>query len=172
MKTLPALAISIGLLGGIATWAALSSGFFLIWAAFIAWGAFFAFGGDIAALKDTIIGGIYGAFLAWLTGLAVINLPFAETLGLPVWAGIAVSISVVVLVLSANISIFSKIPACVFGYAATFAFLLQTPDKLDTAAMTGLDLNNALIIISASIVAGAVFGYVSAQVAGLLTAKE
>lgn len=172
MKTLPALAISIGLLGGLATFLALETSFFLIWAVFISWGAFFAFGGDTAALKDTIVCGIFGAFIAWLTALAIINLPLAESLGLPLWAGIAVCISVIVLVMSAHLPLFAKIPACVFGYAASFGFLLQTPEKLSNAAMLAPSLDNSLIAIAVSTVVGAVFGFISGKFAGVMTAAE
>ena len=82
MNNLTALSISISLLGGLATYLALGplNGIFLIWAVFVAWGAFFAVGGTADAMKNTIVCGIFGVFLAWSAALIIINLPMAESL--------------------------------------------------------------------------------------------
>lgn len=102
MKNLTALSISISLLGGLATYLAIGplNGIFLIWAVFVAWGAFFAVGGTADAMKNTIVCGIFGVFLAWAAALIIINLPMAESLGLPLWAGIVVAATVLILCLA------------------------------------------------------------------------
>jgi hypothetical protein len=43
MSSLVALALSVGVLGGIAAWLFLTVGAILIWAAFVAWACFFSF---------------------------------------------------------------------------------------------------------------------------------
>jgi len=172
MKSLTALSVSIAVLGGLATFLALGpfSGVFLIWAVFVAWGAFFALGGTSEALKNTIVCGVFGVIMAVIAALVVINVPMASSLGLPLWAGIVVGASVLVLCLAANIPTLAAIPASVFGYAPTFAYLLQTPDMLSNDVMLGADLTSPLIVISLSIVVGAVFGMASGKLAAKLTA--
>jgi len=170
MKSLTALSLSIAVLGGVATFLALgpASGLFLIWAVFIAWGGFFALGGTPEALKNVIVCGAFGVFLAWLAAVIIINVPMAETLGLPLWASIVVAGTVLVLCLAANIPLFSAIPASVFGYAPTFAYLLQTPDKLTNTVLLGVDLTNPLILISFSVAVGAGFGIASGKLGATL----
>ena len=60
MNAIVATAVSVGVLGGVATWLFLSVGSILIWAAFAAWACYFHSGGDQAALKSTIICNILG----------------------------------------------------------------------------------------------------------------
>ncbi|WP_275098641.1 DUF1097 domain-containing protein [Sedimenticola hydrogenitrophicus] len=173
MSLLIALSISISLLGGIATWAFLSawSGPVLIWAAFVAWGCFYHSGGDDAALKNTIVGNIFGVVCAWTAAVVILLIPLAAALTLPVWAGIVVGTTVLVVVLAAHIPAFSVIPASVYGYASTFAFLLQTPQALTVESLTTLNFGNALLIVPASMILGALFGYASAKLGGALVGK-
>jgi hypothetical protein len=172
MKSLTALSTSIAVLGGLATFLALGvfSGVFLIWAVFVAWGAFFALGGTPEALKNTIVCGVFGVVMAVIAALLIINVPLAASLGLPLWAGIVVAATVLVLCLAANIPTLSAIPASVFGYAPTFAYLLQTPDMLSNEVMLSANLSNPLIVISISIAVGAGFGMLSGKLSALLTA--
>jgi hypothetical protein len=169
MSSLAALSLSIGILGGIATWFFLSVGGLLIWAAFIAWGCFFHTGGDVNALRATIIGNLFGAVVATVAALAILTIPGAATLGLPLWAGIVVAITAWAICIAANVKMFSVIPANVYGYAATFAFLLQTPEKLSVAALTSVSLNNALIVVGLSMVIGAVLGFISGKLGAAMT---
>ena len=106
MNTLNALTVSIALLGALATYLALGplGGMFLIWVAFIAWGGFYAFGADTAALKNLVVCGIFGAVVAWAVAVVILSLPFADQIGLPLWAAIAVGAGIVVVVLAANSS--------------------------------------------------------------------
>ena len=74
MSLLTALAISIGGLGGLATWVCLGMVTGLqIWAIFIAWGCFYHCGGGKTGLKNTIICNIAGAVIAWIALLIVVN---------------------------------------------------------------------------------------------------
>jgi hypothetical protein len=169
MSSLAALSLSIGILGGFATWLFLSVGGLLIWAAFIAWGCFFHTGGDVNALRATIIGNLFGAVVATVAALAILMIPGAATLGLPLWAGIVVAITAWAICIAANVKMFSVIPANVYGYAATFAFLLQTPEKLSVEALTSISMNNGLIVVGLSMVIGAVLGFLSGKLGAAMT---
>jgi len=173
MKSLNALAISISVLGALATFLALGplGGTYLIWAAFVAWGAFFALGADKGALQKLIVCGIFGALVAWAVAVVILSIPLAATLGLPLWAALAVGAGIVVVVLAANIPSLATIPATVFGFASSFAYLLQTPDVLKLDVLLSVTLKNSLIVVSVSLVVGAVFGLISAQWAAAMTKK-
>lgn len=168
MSLISALAISVGVLGGVATWLFLGplAGGLQIWAAFIAWACFFHCGGKEGGLKATVLANIAGAVMAWLTLLAVSRGGLGESLGLPVWAGICVGVGVLVMILLANMPALNAIPAMVYGYAATAGFALLTADGL--ANLTVAKLGNPLVTIILSMIVGAVFGYVSEKVAGAL----
>lgn len=170
MSLIPALAVSIGVLGGIATWLFLgpAASFNLqIWAAFIAWGCFYHVGGKEAGLKNTIVHNIFGAVTAWIALLLITQIPLAGTLGLPVWAGICVGVMVVIVVLAASNPNFSIIPAAVYGFASTAAYALLGT-KLDT--LLSASLTNPLLIVPLSMIIGAVFGYVSEKVGTAMVA--
>lgn len=171
MSQLAALALSVGVLGGLAVWVFLSVGGILIWAAFIAWGCFFQSGGDSDALRNTIVCNIFGAVAAWLTAVIILAIPLADKLTLPLWAGIVAGIVIWIVVYAANIKAFAVIPASVYGFAAVFAFILQTPEKLNLASLMSLNFNNGLIVVAVSMVIGAILGFISGKVAAALTAK-
>ncbi|MDP1613272.1 MAG: DUF1097 domain-containing protein [Sulfuritalea sp.] len=166
MKSLNALAISISVLGALATYLALGplGGVYLIWAAFVAWGAFYALGADVAALQKLVVCGIFGALVAWVVAVVILTVPLAGSLGLPLWAALVVGAGVVVVVLAANFPALATIPATVFGFASSFAYLLQTPDVL-----LSLSLKNSLVVISISLVAGGLFGLLSARWGAAMT---
>ncbi|MGP1628661.1 MAG: DUF1097 domain-containing protein [Giesbergeria sp.] len=171
MKNLDALAISISVLGALATFLALGpfSGVYLIWAVFVAWGAFYALGADLAALQKLIVCGVFGALVAWVVAVAILALPLAGFLGLPLWAALAVGVGVVVVVLAANVPALATIPATVFGFASTFAYLLQTPDMLKLDVLLSASLKNSLIVVSLSLVVGGLLGLISARWGAAMT---
>lgn len=169
MNARVATAISVGVLAGVATLVYLQIGSILIWAAFVAWACFFHCGGDNEALRTTIVGNIFGVIAGWVAALAILYIPLADALTLPLWAGIVVAVTVVIVCLASAIPALSSIPASVYGYACAFAFLLQTPEKLTQAALISPDFNNVLIVVVVSMVGGALFAYVSAKLAGAMT---
>lgn len=170
MSQLVALSVSIGLLGGIATILYLKLGL-LIWAGFIAWACFFHTGGDGAALKTTIVCNAFGALCAWVAAIIILSFPLADTLTLPVWAGIVVGVTVLALCLAAQVKALALIPASVYGYAATFAYLLQTPDTMAKDRLMSAGLGNALIVVIISMAIGALFGLASGKLAGAMGRK-
>src|SRR5512139_3137198 len=156
LDKLTALSLSIGGLAGVATFLAVgpASGVFFIWAATIAWAAYFFLGATKEALINTIVCGIFGVFMAWVTAILLIGIAPDTALGFPAMAAITVTVAVVVMCLAANIPQLATIPASVLGYSSTFAYLLQTPDKLTQDVLLSVSLNNPLLVISISIVVG------------------
>ena len=171
MDKLTALSLSIGALAGAATFLAVgpASGVFFIWAATIAWAAYFFLGATKEALINTIVCGIFGVVMAWITAILLTEISPEATLGFPFMAAITVAVAVVVLCLAANIPQLASIPASVLGYSSTFAYLLQTPDKLTQDVLLSASLSNPLLVISISIVVGTYFGQFSAQLAAKWT---
>lgn len=173
MKSLVALSISIGVLGGIAAALCLGplSGKVLIWAVFIGWAVYFVLGGDGKALQKTVICNVLGAILAWITLLIILAIPLAGALSLPIWAGIVIGVLVTIMCLLAHIEIFDSIPASVIGYACVAAYALQTPDALTMNALTSGSFSNPLIVIGVSLVIGAILGMISGKVGAALTSE-
>ena len=165
MSKLLALALSIAVLGGIWAFLALGplAGNVLVWAGFIAWGCYFHTGGDNAALQKTIVGMVYGALVAGVA-LALVG---ANPLHLAGAAGPAVYIAVTVffLVIVAGQSLLSVVPANVYGYAATAGYALQTANA---GSVTAANLTNPVLLVSLSVVLGALFGMASGKLAGVL----
>ncbi len=168
MDLITALAVSIGLLGGVATYLFLSPfGFGLqIWAAFIAWASFYHAGGGTSGFTSSVLANLWGVLWGAITLIAITQTGYGSTLGLPIWAAICVAIGVALMILGAKISLFSAIPAQVYGFAATVAFTLLTNTAF---ALMRPDLSNPAIVIALSMVVGAVFGLVSQKLAGALT---
>ncbi len=160
MNNLTALSLSIGILSGVATFLCVgpTAGLFLIWAATIAWAAYFAFGANEAALKNVIICGAFGVFMAWIAAVLISSV--AGAAGFSLLASLAVAVSVVVLCLAAHFPQFAAIPASVLGYSATFAYLLEG-GKLNHDVLLGISWGNPLLIVTASIAIGAYFGVAS-----------
>jgi ABC-type Co2+ transport system permease subunit len=171
MKSLTALSLSIGSLAGVATFLAVGplSGVFFIWAATIAWAAYFALGGNKEAAQNTVVCGIFGVFMAWYAAVLIANISPTALLGFPLMAALIVTISVIVTCLAANIPVLAAIPASVLGYSATFAYLLQTPDKLSEDVLLGVAWDNPLVVISFSLIVGTAFGIWSGKLAAKWT---
>lgn len=171
MDKLTALSLSIGVLSGVATYFAVgpAAGVFFIWAATIAWAAYFLLGADQQAAINTIVNGIFGVFMAWITALLLLKIDPDASLGVEISTGLIVAAAVIVLCLSAKLPQFAIIPVGVLGYSSTFAYLLQTPEKMNQDVLFGASLNNPLLVISISFILGAVFGHLSNQLAGKLT---
>jgi hypothetical protein len=172
MSALVALAVSIGLLGAVATFLFMKLGL-AIWAGFIAWACFFHSGGDETALKRTMAGNIFGALCAWVAAMMILNVPLGAQLGLELWAAIVVGLTVFVMVVASQVPALSVIPASVYGYATLFAYLLQTTDAMVVAKLLGVDYKaNPFLVVVLSMALGALFGWASAKFAATLAAKK
>jgi hypothetical protein len=168
MSTNTALAISLGVLGAVATWLFLGplGGMLAIWAAFIAWGCYFHCGGKEHGLMSTVVANFAGAIIAGITLYVALRTGMGDKLGVPIWAAICVGVGVAAMVLLANIEMFSAIPAQVYGFASTVALTLLTADGV--ANLTAASIANPVLVIIVSMMVGAVFGYASEKVAGML----
>lgn len=171
MSRITALAISVSILGGLATWMFLSIGTILIWAAFLAWACFYHSGGDEAAFRSTVISNVFGVFVASTTALIIATIPGGEIFGATVWPSLIVAISIAIYILAANFPLLASIPGTTYGYAATFAFLLQTPEKFAPQAIASLSFNSSYIVVPVSMFIGAMFAYSSAKVADKLVGQ-
>lgn len=158
MTLLIALTISIGLLAVAATWlflGPLAAMNMQIWQAFIAWACFFNNGGKSAGLKTTIVCMGFGALVGMASVLLIGQLGGLGALAAPV----AVGIGAAVIVLAAHVPLLSAIPASVYGFASIAGLIL----------LKGLPATEAIVPTILSIVVGALFGWLSEQVAGKLT---
>lgn len=169
MTPLVALALSIGVLGGIATALYLKVGL-AIWAGFIAWACFFHSGGDGEALKKTIIGNLWGIFCALLAAAMLFSSLGASLGGAA--APVIVGLTVFIMVIGAHFKPFSTIPAAVYGYASTFAAILMsaTAVVMENLMIVGIE-GNPVIKVALSMIIGALFGLASAKLAAALTKK-
>ncbi|MCZ7597270.1 MAG: DUF1097 domain-containing protein [Gammaproteobacteria bacterium] len=124
-------------------------------------------------------GTAYGALVAWIALFIIFRLGVAG-MGVPAIA-IVVGVTVFFLVIIAKVEPLSTVPANVYGYAATVAYALHqpsapaaTPDVMGTGRfenLTSPSFANPLVLLIASFVLGAIAGYLSGQLAGLLTKK-
>ncbi|MGV2873866.1 DUF1097 domain-containing protein [Colwellia sp. E150_009] len=173
MKEITATSLSIALVGALATWIAFGplSGYILIWAVFIAWAGFAALGGDNQALKSTVICGVFGVIVGWIAAFIVLTVPLGETLGMPLWSAIVVGFTAFSVVFASNFQIFSAVPASVLSYAATFAYLLQTDERMSLVTLTNINFDNPLLLISLSVIFGGLFGKLSVIGAGFMVRK-
>jgi hypothetical protein len=168
---LTALSVSIGVLAGAATFLAVGplSGFFFIWAATIPWAVHFLLGANKEAVCKNITCSIFGVVMAWVTAMMLTELT-ADGL-FPLKAGFTVCAAVIVLCLAANLPQLATIPCSVVGYSMTFAYLLQTPNMLTKEVLTGISLNNPLLVITFSIVIGTYLGVASVMLSDKLEKK-
>ncbi|WP_075215409.1 DUF1097 domain-containing protein [Mongoliimonas terrestris] len=171
MNLVLALAVVIGALGAVATYLFLSPlGPFglLIWAAFVAWAAFFHSGGGEGALKSNIPAHIWGALMATIAFLLITNVAIGD---LAMTAAIWVGVTVAIMIAAAQVPLLGQIPSAVYGYACTAAYCIHRgvdlQDGLGSLAAGGLGVN-PFLTVSASMIIGALFGYVSGKIAGAL----
>lgn len=170
MSANTALAVSVGVLGAIATWLFLGplGGALAIWAAFIAWGCYFHCGGKEQGLQSAMVNNFAGALIAGLTLIVATRTGMAEMMGMPIWAAICVGVGVAAMVLLANVPMFATIPAQVYGFASVVAYTMM---KDAYGYLTAVSLENPVVVVVLSMAIGAVFGYVSERLAGMLAGE-
>ena len=164
MKLITALAVSISILAVAATYLSLGTALGIqVWALFIGWGSFYHTGGGNDGITKSAINHIWGVVVA------AIALFIVGTIGGSVLVtSLIVGVSVFVLVIAAHATVLSTIPAAVYGYASTAAFLL-----LSGVAIADIGSNlKAAGIVALSLIVGNVFGFVSEKGAGILAASE
>lgn len=170
MPQLYAFALAGSVVAAIASWLILQFPGLLLWAAFIGWGSFSQAGGNSAAFKKSVACTVFGALMAWLVAYPIA----AGVVGLsvPLAAGGLVAIATPIIILASKLELLSVVPATFYGFASSFAFLVQTPGKFDPIAMTSTSLDNVLIVVTLSSIVGALLGVVHSRLAGILMSKQ
>ncbi len=168
MPTLYALAVTVGVLAVVATWVSfgpLAAFNVQVWQVFIAWGCHFHCGGKIDGSRDTVICMSFGAVIGMAAVLLAGQLGALGDFAAP----LAVGIGATIIVLSSSIKWLAAIPASVYGFAAIAGlWLLGGEDTLGE----GATVVNALVPTILSVIAGAIFGYVSEAISGALAKDE
>jgi hypothetical protein len=158
-----ALALSIGLLGGIAV---LLTGRVIevpVWVVFIAWASFFILGAGVKGLVRSVLSNLTGVAIASVC----ILISQEGTFGVGLTA-VAVGIGSALMVEASRAKLLAAIPAIVWGFAST----------VGTVAVTGRDItytksigNPVLMVVTAMLI-GAAFGFISEQFAKAMTAQK
>jgi hypothetical protein len=164
-----ALAVSLAVLGGIAA-VVFPTLNLAAWVGFITWACFFQAGGDGEALKKSIAGNILGAVCAWVAVLLLQAINLDASLWM-VRAVLVVGGTLGAMVMASGIAVFSLVPAAVYGYAATFGYLFQTPDARSMDLMLHFGRSNGLVQVIASVILGGIFGLGCKKMIGALTKK-
>jgi hypothetical protein len=152
MDALVALALSIGILIAGWTYVALGVAALPVWAGIVAWGCFFAAGGKTAGLSKTLLANLSGVLWAFLA-LTAWN-SFGG--GVPVLS-LLVGVAAFFMVVQAKIPALSFIPGAFLGAA--------------TAVSVVVGANGSWTKTIIALIAGALLGYVSEQLAGAMTAR-
>jgi hypothetical protein len=152
MDMLLALGISIGVLIAGWTYVALGPGALPVWAGIVSWGCFFAAGGKTTGLTKTIasnLSGVLWAFLALQAGTML----GGGTVGLSA----AVGVAALAMVMQSKIPALSFIPGAFIGAATAVSVVVGA---------SGTWINTVIALL-----AGAVLGYLSEMLAGMLAKK-
>ncbi|MDT7705021.1 MAG: hypothetical protein QOG20_628 [Pseudonocardiales bacterium] len=164
MKLPVALALVVGIVGGIITWlyvGPLGSLGLVVPATFIAAASFFAAGGDVPGLKRSLAANIWG--IIWGT----IALIFVGLVSSPVLVGVAVGGATLLMILGALIPALDFVPGQVLGLATTAAFgLLTKASGTDFSLPTG-----PFTVMLISFIVGAAYGYACSLLVGKLVAS-
>ena len=172
MTAVNARALSMALVGGIATVLFYSEGF-LLWAGLVGWAAFLSAGGDGAAFKKSVIGTSFGALLGWVTLLLMlyVTIPDGSWLWMP-RTGLAVAVSLLILGLAGSSKALSDIPLALYGYATLIGGSTIVVEEVTRGEkLLALHQYNPLILVVLSMFGGAVFGLASKKLADTLTSK-
>lgn len=170
MPTIYAYAIAGALIASTTTWCFLEFPGLLIWSAFIGWAGFLHSGGARSTIPTTITCMLFGVVMAWLFALFVAG-GYAP-LPMPVVAAILVAIIAPFMIWVSKFALFSVVPASFYGFAASFAYLAQTPGKFSSPVMLSLSLENVLFIVPISMAIGVGLGYLQTVVASKLLASS
>ena len=156
MDSLVALGISIGVL--IAAWVYVSVGMpelgLIVWAGIVAWATFYAAGGGSNGLQKAIASNLAGNFWAAVALYVAAMVAPGNLVALSIIFGIIAFIFCV----QAKIPLLAFIPGAFLG-AATWVGVDVAGASADNGAF-----NTADLMISASMVVGAILGYVSEAV--------
>ncbi|MGH7631685.1 MAG: DUF1097 domain-containing protein [Gemmatimonadales bacterium] len=151
MNVLLALALSIGILIAIWTYIALGPASLPVWAGIIAWGCFFAAGGKTDGLVKTLASNLSGVFWAFVALTVANSIAPGNLAALSVLVGVVAA----AMVLQSKVAVLGFIPGAFIGAA--------------TAVSVVVGAGGTYPKVIAALVAGAIFGYVSELLGGMLS---
>ena len=154
MDLLLALGISIGVLIAGWTYVALGPGALPVWAGIVAWGCFFAAGGKMTGLTKTIASNLSGVLWAFLALQAATRFGGGSTVAISV----AVGVIALIMVMQSRVSLLSFIPGAFLGAA--------------TAVSVVVGANGTWTKTIIALVVGAVLGYLSEMLAGMMSTSK
>jgi Protein of unknown function (DUF1097) len=123
-------------------------------------------------VRIAVIGNCLGILTAWTAGIFLTLNP--DSVPPPMWAGVVVGLLTFVMVfighqLAVHLGLTIRVvPASFYGAAATFAYLVQTPDRLSMKVLFSLSFNNALITLPISMFIGVLLGFATAKMTDAL----
>lgn len=153
MDLLLALGISIGVLIAGWTYVALGPAALPVWAGIVAWGCFFAAGGKTTGLMKTVASNLSGVLWAFLALQAATRFGGGTAI-----LSVAVGVAALFMVLQAKIPTLSFIPGAFLGAA--------------TAVSVVVGANGTWTKTIIALVAGAVLGYLSELIAGMMSSPK
>jgi Protein of unknown function (DUF1097) len=154
MDVLVALAISIGILIAGWTYVALGPAALPVWAGIVAWGCFFAAGGKTAGLTKTVAANLSGVFWAFVA------LYLHGTIGGGTgMLALLVGVVALLMVIQAKIPLLSFIPGAFLGAATAVSVVVGAAGKFP----------HPWIRTAVALVLGAVLGYLSEMLAGMVS---
>lgn len=161
MKLPVALAIVVGVVGGILTWlyvGPLSGLGLFVPATFLGAASYFAAGGDLPALRKSLPATLWGVL--WGT-IALIVIAMVSG---PVMIGVVVGGLTGIMILGALLPALGFVPGHVIGYAMTAGYgLLTSASGTDLALPTG-----PFTVMALSFVIGGLYGYAGSVLVGKL----
>ena len=153
MDLLLALGISIGVLIAGWTYVALGPGALPVWAGIVAWGCFFAAGGKTSGLMKTVASNLSGVLWAFVALQAATRLGGGTEV-----LSAAVGVAALIMVLQSKVPALSFIPGAFLGAA--------------TAVSVVVGANGTWTKTVIALVIGAVLGYLSEMLAGVLAGPK
>lgn len=165
MKLPVALAIVVGVVGGILTWlyvGPLSGLGLFVPATFLGAASYFAAGGDLPALTKSLPANLWGVL--WGT----IALIFIGLVSGPVMIAVVVGGFTGIMILGALVPALGFVPGHVIGYAMTAGFgLLTSASGTDFSLPTG-----PFTVMALSFVIGGLYGYAGSILVGKMVSSR
>ncbi|MDT7743400.1 MAG: hypothetical protein QOE59_2478 [Actinomycetota bacterium] len=161
MKLPVALALVVGVVGGVLTWlyvGPLAALGLFVPATFMGAACYFAAGGDVAALKKSVPANVWGVVMGTITLIVAAFVSGAALTGVVVGGG------TLVLILGALVPLLEFVPGAVIAFAMTVGWgLLTSASGTDFAFKTG-----PFTVMLVSFVIGGLYGWVGSILVGRL----
>ena len=166
LSSLTAAALAAALVAAAAVLAFSAMPALLIWAAFIGWASYDHSGATPRAALRSSAALVFGVVMAWAVALIVAAriLPLSAPLATAVAAGVA---SFLIVRASAK-PILSVVPATFYGFASMFAYLSLAPGAFTMSAMMELSGQNAVLVVSISLLIGTGLGMAQGGLAKII----